>query len=572
MSPPPPPDPNDTPTEQTTLLPQDVPSFQDQNPSSSSQLYPTLLTVASLTLLFTMGVQITTAPSLAILQGIICRKYYEEGITDSLSLGKGLGLRGVPTNFEDDRCKVGPVQSEVAEVNAWKDVFEILPAVALAIPWGILTDRIGRKKVLLLALFGCLLNEAWVRLVYYFPTFFPIRAVWFGGLFQLLGSGSTTFTSIVYVLIADVCPPEQRSTFFSYLLASSIVSRFVFVPIGGAMIAYDDAWLAMWIGMLVQVVGYVVAVVFVEETLPSSSGTGDDEIGSGELMIGAEGEGEGEEEEGEEGDEMVMKNKTVMQRVEEYLEKAKEAGTWILQNPKAVLLLLCFWLYYMGEQAEQLLMIQYASKRLGWSLGKASLLPSLGALTNLLTLTLLLPFLSTFFSHSSPYPWARMGEEAKDALLSRLFATLLTLGCLFISLPISSSSNVSFLASGEVLYSAGAALSVPLRSLITNLVDARHRATLYTVISVVTYAATSAGRPVAAGLFSVGLKLGEGEDQKGNQDGMRWMGLPFLVAGGMFAVCLGVVSLVGFGRRKGEIMEEGGEQEGVEGEGERYRD
>ncbi|EGO53683.1 hypothetical protein NEUTE1DRAFT_93230 [Neurospora tetrasperma FGSC 2508] len=559
-----------TPTETTTLLPQDAPfsPSPDQNPSSSA-LWPTLLTVASLTLLFTMGVQITTAPSLAILQGIICKKYYEKGITDSLGRG------GLPTNFEDDdRCKVGPVQSEVAEVNAWKDVFEILPAVALAIPWGILTDRIGRKKVLLLALSGCLLNEAWVRLVYYFPTFFPIRAVWFGGLFQLLGSGSTTFTSIIYVLIADVCPAEQRSTFFSYLLAASIVSRFLFVPIGGALIAYDDAWLAMWIGLLVQAVGYVVAVVFVQETLPSSSDIDSSEIGVGELVIGADGDGG--EEGGNSGDtetetetEMITKPKTVSQIVEEYLEKAKEAGTWTLQNPKAVLLLLCFWLYYMGEQAEMLLMIQYASKRLGWSLGKASLLPSLGALTNLLTLTLLLPSLSTFFSHSSPYPWARMGEEAKDALLSRTFATLLTLGCLFISLPIS--SNVSFLASGEVLYSAGAALSVPLRSLITNLVDARHRATLYTVISVVTYAATSAGRPVAAELFSVGLRLGEGKDQKGNKDGMQWMGLPFVVAGGMFAVCLGVVTLVGFGRRKGEMVEEGGEEEeGVEGE--RYRE
>lgn len=36
-------------------------------------------------------------------------------------------MQEVPTNFEDDRCKIGPVQSEVAEVNAWKDVFEILP-------------------------------------------------------------------------------------------------------------------------------------------------------------------------------------------------------------------------------------------------------------------------------------------------------------------------------------------------------------------------------------------------------------------------------------------------------------
>ncbi|KAJ4381946.1 hypothetical protein N0V85_008637, partial [Neurospora sp. IMI 360204] len=198
-----------------------------------------------------MGLHIATAPSLAILQGIICRNYYEKGIiTDSIGVGLG-GLDGLPTNFEDDRCKIGPVQSQVAEVSAWKDVFEILPAVALAIPWGVLTDRIGRKKVLLLALFGMLLNEAWVRFVYWFPDIFPVRAVWFGGLFQAIGAGSTTSTSIAYVLVADVCPAELRSTAFGYLLATTVVSRFIFVPVGGALISVDP-WLAMWLGFLVQ--------------------------------------------------------------------------------------------------------------------------------------------------------------------------------------------------------------------------------------------------------------------------------------------------------------------------------
>lgn len=35
----------------------------------------------------------------------------------------------------------------------------------LAVPFGILADRYGRKKILLLALFGSFMNDAWIRLV-----------------------------------------------------------------------------------------------------------------------------------------------------------------------------------------------------------------------------------------------------------------------------------------------------------------------------------------------------------------------------------------------------------------------
>lgn len=141
-------------------------------------------------------------------------------------------------------------------------------------------------------------------------------------------------------------------------MASTIISRFIFVPVGGYLISID-VWLAMWIGYLVQVLGFLVAVFFIKETLsPTSNATNSSPA---ESVTTDETDGTAEE---------TMKPKTVREHVEHYLEKAKEAGTWMLRNPKIVLLLICFWLYMMGEQAEMLLMIQYASKRLGWSFGK----------------------------------------------------------------------------------------------------------------------------------------------------------------------------------------------------------
>lgn len=92
---------------------------------------------------------ISTTPSLAILQGIICKNYYEKGVTD----GSGLGFDGLelPTNFEDDRCKIGPVQSEVAEVGAWKDVFEILPgefSFSFSFHFSLVSEREMKKRIL----------------------------------------------------------------------------------------------------------------------------------------------------------------------------------------------------------------------------------------------------------------------------------------------------------------------------------------------------------------------------------------------------------------------------------------
>jgi len=98
------------------------------------------------------GAYLSFAAQLAILQEIVCAKYYE-------------GIAPRPLSLDDNRCKIDAVQSEVAFVNGWKDVFEMLPAIILAVPYGALADRIGRKTVFLLAIVGIAMNDVWMRLV-----------------------------------------------------------------------------------------------------------------------------------------------------------------------------------------------------------------------------------------------------------------------------------------------------------------------------------------------------------------------------------------------------------------------
>jgi MFS family permease len=64
-----------------------------------------------------------------------------------------------------DKCGVVPVQSEVAYVIGWEAAIENIPNMLLAVPFGALADKVGRKKILLVAIFGMFMNDAWIRLV-----------------------------------------------------------------------------------------------------------------------------------------------------------------------------------------------------------------------------------------------------------------------------------------------------------------------------------------------------------------------------------------------------------------------
>lgn len=101
-------------SESTRLLrPQDG---HDSAPQPSLSIVPsarrTILVVAAIQIVLNIGSYVSFAAQLAILQDIVCKSHYEEG--QSLSM-------------DDDRCKVDAVQSEVAFINGWKDVFEMLP-------------------------------------------------------------------------------------------------------------------------------------------------------------------------------------------------------------------------------------------------------------------------------------------------------------------------------------------------------------------------------------------------------------------------------------------------------------
>ncbi|KAJ6184693.1 hypothetical protein N7519_005994 [Penicillium mononematosum] len=183
--------------ERAQLLPRSDREPCSQDESDDEDYYSTrngfAVTIAISVLLMMADIcnDIVMVPRMAIFEDIICRDYYA----------------GIAAGAD---CKIEPVQSELACINGWKRAFTMIPGLALSIPYGALGDRIGRSKVLCLALCGVLLNETWTAIVCAMPEVFPLKAIWFSGVFTILGGGPSTVVSMCYAIIGDACRPSQR--------------------------------------------------------------------------------------------------------------------------------------------------------------------------------------------------------------------------------------------------------------------------------------------------------------------------------------------------------------------------
>ena len=130
------------------------------------------------------------APQTSILEGIICSRHYNS----------------VPGEHD---CTVGPVQAELATVNQLLNTFNRLPGLLVAIPFGILADRYGRRPVIILPILGALLQDVISKTILLHPDMFPPRLIWLSSIATFVGGGDAVASSMIFLVVADVAPPRE---------------------------------------------------------------------------------------------------------------------------------------------------------------------------------------------------------------------------------------------------------------------------------------------------------------------------------------------------------------------------
>jgi hypothetical protein len=61
----------------------------------------------------------------------------------------------------------------LALITGWKETFDQIPGIILALPYGFMADRIGRKRVVMLSLLGLMMQEITIRVICCSPLLIP---------------------------------------------------------------------------------------------------------------------------------------------------------------------------------------------------------------------------------------------------------------------------------------------------------------------------------------------------------------------------------------------------------------
>ncbi|GAM85640.1 hypothetical protein ANO11243_036470 [Dothideomycetidae sp. 11243] len=401
--------------------------------------------------------------------------------------------------FPPDECKSAPVQREFAFLNGWMMVFLSLPSILTAIPYGRLADTYGRLPILRWSIMGFLLSMTAIGIVGLYPEVFPIRLAWTTPVFTFFGGGGGVFGAMIFTMTGDVTTAVQRTMIFSYIGAVGRITSIIFTPLTSSLMNISD-WLPYTIGLLCWSAAICITFV-VPETMPAPLRS--DHRTSEPSTVGRQG--------------WYRKLEATISSL------ASTDLSFVWSSATFMILLGTLLLTTLGGYVSNLV-LQYSTKRYEWSWSKAAYLMTLLSATNLLQLTVLLPWASSAIARRT-----QMTSQQRDLWLARRAILIFTLGAILMGI----SSTPFLMLIGLPLFSFGTPYALLMRTLLASLVDERNSGALYNVIGLVETMGGIIAAPSMAQSMSAGFDLG----------GM-WLGLPFLVVAAMSASCALVLAFV----------------------------
>ncbi|KAJ5960832.1 Major facilitator superfamily domain general substrate transporter [Penicillium vulpinum] len=470
-----------------------------------------------------IGFAFLEGPMVRIMESIACRQYF---------LGVDPTQIGADGQVPEAMCKIGEVQAELAAVKGYHMFFDGSLSALLAIPYGLLADRRGRKSTLALSIPGFGLNAILTVLILWFSDVFPLRALWFTALSWLFGGGPVVSFAIIWTMMADVTTEAERAGIFFQFAIVSMGADFASTALSSYLMTLNP-WIPLVVGFVI-VMGGMMLILLLPETkhaLPPRKAE-PTHVEMSELTGEAEpkhslhdpNEREPSREEpdmnGDHANEppswsiSSYSHQSIVTKIRANYRFYLKPYHFIL-NRKPVLLLLSAFLVYRLSRGSSWFLTQYISTRYSWTLAASNFLVSARPTVSIPLFLWGLPFLKRRVLNP------RLSSTEKDLWLARRSIFCLTIGTLGIGL----SPSIATLIPSMIIQTSGSGFVFLARSIITTLVERDETARLFTAIEII----QSLGNVVASlsitTVFQIGLRLGG-----------FWIGLAWMMTSSLFCL------------------------------------
>ncbi|KAH7305243.1 major facilitator superfamily domain-containing protein [Stachybotrys elegans] len=422
---------------------------------AQTQIYLLLVMVAGLD--FT--VFMLNLPLTRVYESIICYHYWA-----AVDPGR------FPDEVPEALCKGAPVQEELAIVKGYEMLFMSLPGMLLALPYGYLADRIGRKPVLMLSALGLAASLSCILLICHFPQLVPLRMVWAAWLLTVCGGGASVVISLTFSMLTDLTTERERATVFLRLAVAILIGQAVAAPLASAMMEKLGTTLPILVAYSIGLASCFLTV-FTTETSEMRSKTEDDDTEEG-IVMDAEITG--------------------------WIAKLTDKLTLVLKSLSIVALISSFFVNAVGTSANNII-VQYASKRFDLSISQAGNFLTIRAVATIFAFLVLIPLGSRLLGR-----WFGIQGSVRDLWVTRATVLFIPVGFFLIA----AGQSQGMVAGGMVLTAMGSGYSNLMRSVATGIVHPSRIAQLHGVITTVETSAQLVSGPCLAKAFSTGLRDG----------------------------------------------------------------
>ncbi|OCL12321.1 tetracycline-efflux transporter-like protein [Glonium stellatum] len=163
-------------------------------------------------LLFTLAFGGIVVPKLNLILTLICREYIAERSADDSAFTM------LPVVFGEDnpQCRIPEVQSRVAQFTLYGNLISGILSAITSPKLGALSDRYGRKKLLLVTAGGTLVGEIITVFAAKYPESFPFNWILVGYAVDGLCGSFIVGMALAHSYATDTTPPQKRNVAFGY--------------------------------------------------------------------------------------------------------------------------------------------------------------------------------------------------------------------------------------------------------------------------------------------------------------------------------------------------------------------
>ncbi|KAK1974549.1 major facilitator superfamily transporter [Colletotrichum cereale] len=470
----------------------------------------------ALVLLVNLAASLYQLPLSRVIERRLCREHY---------LIEDPSVIGPDGSVEERLCKIDGVQQGLAWIQGTMETAWIVGDFVMTIPLGFLAERYGRRIILCINLIPRIVMLAWAVVVGYFEQIVPTKAIVASPFLSVLG-GDCVFNSITYAIASGITDDHvQRATYFGWMSSVSYVVNLLGPALASASMSLL-LWLPFWIGVSMLVLAIpVISLMDDSSEIYSRSSVFRSPDDQARPLLSSP----------------VLKARDAdTSLLRSIVQRFGVLRSIIASHPRNMTFLLISFVLTSLASSDTKLLVQYISKRYGWTFASTGYILSAKAVVNFTLLTVIIPaILRSSQKRSLPVP-PEVVSHRMNMHYAKICLVISVLGALAIAL----ATQIWMLVPSLFLYALGSALPVFTLSLLKSPYVAPKRneqrldmidpeSHVFSIVTMVKTSGSLFGAPLMMVLWVRGISLGGAA-----------LGIPYFVSASCYVVAFAVLSSI----------------------------